>query len=260
MAAVQGSAREADMPPYNKRIPRLFLDRDLTRDSAALTERETNYLGNVLRLKRGDHVLAFNGRGQEREATISSLARRHAELALLDHVAPMPESQLRLTLLQSLPKTDAMDLIVQKITELGVHALWPIMTDFSVVKLDAERAAKRADHWIRVARSACEQCGRHRPPDIKQVNSLEESLADVPASGRKLVLEAGSASGIDLEPAAVDDVFLIVGPEGGFSPADLDSIDAGGFSRMRLGPRTLRAETAAIVATGLLQALWGDLR
>lgn len=249
------------MPPYNKRIPRLFLDRELTRDSAALTERETNYLGNVLRLKRGDRVLAFNGQGQERDATISSLARRHAELALLDHVTPLPESRLRLTLLQSLPKTDAMDLIVQKITELGVHALWPIMTDFSVVKLDAERATKRAEHWLRVARSACEQCGRHRPPEIKQVESLETSLADIPSAVKKLVLEPNSGTAIDTEvTTAFEDVFLIVGPEGGFSPTDLGNIDASGFERMRLGPRTLRAETAAIVATGLLQALWGDLR
>src|SRR5690606_23108576 len=156
--------------------------------AAPLAGRATNYLGNVLGLRRRDRVLAFNGRAQERHATISSLARRHAELALHEHATPLPESRVRLPLLQPLPKSDAMDLTVQKITELGVYALWPIMTDFSVVKLDAERAAKRAEHWLRVARSACEQCGRHRPPEIKQVETLETSLADVPAEGKKLVL------------------------------------------------------------------------
>lgn len=244
----------------DRRITRLFLDRDLGGDRARLSERETNYLGSVLRLRRGDSVLAFNGRGQERRATIATLARQHGELELFESVEPLPESSLALTVVQALPKTDAMDFVVQKTTELGVRALWPVTTDYSVVKLDAERAERRAAHWRRVSRSACEQCGRHRPPEIKPVASLDESLAELPLESLRLILDPRSESTLDSVPRPANDVFLLVGPEGGFSRSDLEQIEAHGFSSVRLGPRTLRAETAAVVAAGLLQARWGDLR
>ena len=244
----------------DRRITRLFLDRDLGEDRARLTERETNYLGSVLRLRRGDAVLAFNGRGQERRATITSLARQRGELALFEAVEPLPESSLGLTIIQALPKTDAMDFVVQKITELGVRSLWPVTTDYSVVKLDAERAERRAAHWRRVSRSACEQSGRHRPPDIKPVASLDESLGEVPPGSLRLVLDPRSESTFGAVQAPAGEVFLLVGPEGGFSRADLELVDAHAFSSIRMGPRTLRTETAALVAAGLFQALWGDLR
>ncbi|HEX7081746.1 MAG TPA: 16S rRNA (uracil(1498)-N(3))-methyltransferase [Gammaproteobacteria bacterium] len=242
------------------RVTRLFLDLDLSGDRAELRERESNYLGSVLRLRRGDPVLVFNGRGQERHATIASLARRHAELALLDHVEPLPESHLRLTLVQALPKADAMDFVVQKVTELGVHALWPVTTDYTVVRLGPDRAERRAAHWRRIAQSACEQCGRHRPPDIREVASLDDALGGLPQPSVRIVLDPRADSSLEAAERTANAVFLLVGPEGGFSSPDLERIDEHGFERMRLGPRTLRAETAAIIGAGLLQALWGDLR
>jgi len=244
----------------DRRITRLYLDCDLGEDRAVLTERETRYLGSVLRLKRGDRVLAFNGRGQERFATIASLGRAQGELALSDFVEPLPESKLALTLVQALPKTEAMDLVVQKATELGVRALWPVTSDFSVVRLDAERAERRVVHWQRVAQSACEQCGRHRPPQIRAVQPLTTSLEHMPPGSTRIVLDPRADRPLSEAPPPVGELFLLIGPEGGFSDADLETIEKHGAMRMRLGPRTLRAETAAIVAAGLAQALWGDLR
>ena len=244
----------------DRRITRLYLDCDLGGDRAVLTERETKYLGSVLRLKRGDHVLAFNGRGQERFATIASLGRGHGELALLNFIEPLPESKLALTLVQALPKTEAMDLVVQKATELGVRALWPVTSDFSVVRLDAERAERRVVHWQRVAQSACEQCGRHRPPEIRAVQPLAASLEQMPPESTRIVLDPRAMLPLASTEPPTGDLFLMIGPEGGFSEADLERIERHGATRVRLGPRTLRAETAAIVAAGLVQALWGDLR
>lgn len=244
----------------DRRITRLYVDRDLGLDRVPLTEKETRYLGTVLRLRRGDRVLAFNGRGQERHATIASLSKAEGELELLDHVEPLPESSLPLTLVQGLPKMEAMDLVVQKTTELGVRALWPVTSDFSVVKLDAERAAKRVGHWRRVAQSACEQSGRHRPPAIEPVRALPACLDEIPGESVRIVLDPrADAPPSSLPPPDGAAVFLLVGPEGGFSDADLALARAHGFVGVRLGPRTLRAETAAIVGVGLLQALWGDL-
>jgi 16S rRNA (uracil1498-N3)-methyltransferase len=248
------------MSAQRRRISRLYLDRDLGADRIALTEREAHYLGTVLRLKRGDRLLAFNGRGQERHAAVHAMTRRLTELDLLEPAPALPEPELDLTLLQALPKGEAMDLIVQKATELGVRAIVPVATDFSVVRLDDERAARRLEHWTRIAQSACEQCGRHRPTEILPVAPLEACLAAVPESAAKLALDTGAEAAFMPDAAAVGSVFLLVGPEGGFSEADLVRIEASGFAALRLGPRTLRAETAAIVACGLLQHLWGDLR
>lgn len=243
----------------DRRITRLYVDQNLDRDRAPLTDKETKYLGSVLRLKRGDRVLAFNGRGRERIATIASLARAGGELALLDHVEPLPESSLALTIVQALPKTDAMDFVVQKATELGVRALWPTTSDFSVVKLGAERAARRAAHWRRVAQSACEQCGRHSPPEIEPVRPLATCLDDIPADSLKIVLDPRAEHALSSLERPDADVFVLIGPEGGFSEADLARAVDRGFQRMRLGPRTMRAETAAIAVAALLQAQWGDM-
>src|SRR5215468_8601607 len=128
------------MTAHKRRVPRLYLERDLSGDKLALDEREAHYLGHVLRLKRGDELVAFNGRGMERRASVGSLQRRGAELELRATVDALPASRLELTLVQALPKSDAMDLIVQKATELGALAIVPVYTEFSVVKLDDARA------------------------------------------------------------------------------------------------------------------------
>ena len=147
-------------------LPRLFVEHELDGDTVTLDEREAHYLGHVLRLKRGDSLVAFNGRGTERVAAIGALQRRGAVLELNAVHTPLPESRLELTLIQALPKSDAMDLVVQKATELGVQTIVPAITEFSVVRLDTERSERRVDHWRKIARSSCEQCGRHRPPTI----------------------------------------------------------------------------------------------
>src|SRR5688572_31432008 len=126
------------MTSSQRRAPRLFVPRDLSAAALALDQHETHYLSHVLRLQRGDDLVVFNGRGSERYASVVALQRRGAELALGGIQQPLPESPLDLTLLQALPKADAMDLIVQKATELGVRTIIPVYSEFSVVKLDAE--------------------------------------------------------------------------------------------------------------------------
>ena len=240
------------------RIPRLYIERDLHGPLVTLDDREAHYLGHVLRLRRGDRLVAFNGRGRERHASVRMLARHAAELDLEGEILALPESELSITLVQALPKSEAMDLIVQKATELGVHAIVPVYSDFSVVKLDPERSARRLEHWRRIAQSACEQSGRHAPPAISAAENLGTFLSGSRAAGAHLVLEPGAPLRLaDIAPRPTAVTFL-VGPEGGFSPADLDRIAGAGFSGATLGPRVLRAETAAIAACAAAQLLWGD--
>jgi 16S rRNA (uracil1498-N3)-methyltransferase len=191
---------------------------------------------------------------------VSSLQRRGATLALHAARLPKPDSPLDLTLIQALPKSDAMDLIVQKVTELGVRALVPVYTEFSVVKLDAERSERRVDHWRKIARSACEQSGRHAPPHIALPAPLPAALEALRADAERLVLEPSAEHGLAERAAPARGLVVAVGPEGGFAAADWRRLDAARFVRVSLGPRVLRAETAAVAVCAIAQSRWGDLQ
>ena len=247
------------MAAPTNRMPRLYVELELDGASLALEESEAHYLGNVLRLARGARLVVFNGRGTEREASVEALQRRGAQLALGAVRSPLPASPLELTLLQALPKSDAMDLIVQKATELGVHAVVPVYTEFSVVKLDGERSERRVDHWRKIARSACEQCGRHTPPRIEPPRLMADALAALPTSLERLALDPGAEQSLGVQAPPGAGLVVAVGPEGGFGPHDWRRLDAARFARASLGRRVLRAETAALAVCAIAQARWGDL-
>ncbi|HEY8520512.1 MAG TPA: 16S rRNA (uracil(1498)-N(3))-methyltransferase [Gammaproteobacteria bacterium] len=242
-----------------RRVPRLFVEHELEGESLSLGEAEAHYLGNVLRLRVGARIVAFNGRGAERSAVVSRLTRRGAELGLEETLEPLPEPALALTLVQAIIKSDAMDWIVQKATELGVRCIAPVYSEFSVVKLDAGRAERRVEHWARIARSACEQSGRHRPPLVEPPVPLAERLAAVPPTETRLALVPGARLTAEGLPSSGSAATVAVGPEGGWSERDLREIEAAGFVGVSVGPRVLRADTAAVTACALLQARWGDL-
>jgi 16S rRNA (uracil1498-N3)-methyltransferase len=247
------------MAVLTHRLPRLYIERELEGNSLALDERESHYLGHVLRLKRGDALVAFNGRGTERQASVESLQRRGAILTLGAARLPLPESALDLTLVQALPKSDAMDLVVQKATELGARTLVPVYTEFSVVKLDAERGARRLEHWRKIAHSACEQCGRHRPLEIEPAAPLAAALDALRSSGSRFALEPGAERALNVETLPGRALVVAIGPEGGFGTKDWSSLDGAQFARITLGPRVLRAETAAVAICAIAQSRWGDL-
>ena len=247
--------------PITHRSPRLYIERELAGTSLALDQSEAHYLGHVLRLARGDRLVVFNGRGTERDASVDSLQRRGATLALAATRSPLPEPSLDLTLIQALPKSDAMDLIVQKATELGVRTLVPVYTEHSVVKLDSERSERRVEHWRKIARSACEQCGRHTPPHIEPAAPLAaalEALREAPK--KRLALDPSAQPSLAEQAAPSRGLMVAVGPEGGFAATDWRRLDAAAFARVTLGPRVLRAETAALAVCAIAQARWGDLQ
>jgi 16S rRNA (uracil1498-N3)-methyltransferase len=247
------------MAATTHRSPRLCIERELNGASLALDESEAHYLGHVLRLKHGDRLVVFNGRGTERDASVGSLQRRGATLELAAVRAPLPESPLDLTLVQSLPKSGAMDLIVQKVTELGVRTLVPVYTEFSVVKLDTERSERRVDHWRKIARSACEQCGRHTPPRIEAPAPLAAALEALPAAPERLALEPSAPQALGEHAIPKFGLIVAVGPEGGLGATDWRRLDAAQFARVALGRRVLRVETAALAVCAIAQSLWGDL-
>jgi 16S rRNA (uracil1498-N3)-methyltransferase len=150
-----------------------------------------------------------------------------------------------------------MDYAVQKAVELGVARIAPLITERCVVRLDPERWAQRAAHWRKVLVSACEQCGRNRPPQLDEPVKLGAWLGA--QSGLRLFCDPRASTGLrELAPPA-GGVCLLAGPEGGFSPEERELARAAGFTPVRLGPRVLRAEAAALAALAALQTLWGDL-
>ena len=169
------------------------------------------------------------------------------------------ESALAVELGQGVCRGERMDLVVQKATELGVCAIRPVLCERTVVKLDPARAGRRLAHWRAIAVHAAQQSGRTRAPELGGVDDLDTWLSR-PAAGPGIFLSPRTASSISRLARPEGTVRLLVGPEGGLSPREAGRVRAAGFTELRLGPRVLRTETAALVALTVLQAYWGDLR
>ena len=243
------------------RIIRSHVDQPLAvGQTVTLPEDSTTHLVRVLRLAPGDAVTLFNGDGHDYTARLLTAAKRGAEAEVIGRTAVARESALRITLAQGVARGEKMDLVLQKATELGVHAFTPVVTERTEVKLDAERAGKRMAHWRGVVAAACEQSGRAVLPRLAEPVALA-SYAGMEPSDIRLMLDPGGDVGLDaVAPAAGQSIALVVGPEGGLSERDLATLRAAGFRGLRLGPRILRTETAGLAAVAALQALYGDLR
>lgn len=244
------------------RLIRVYVEAPLTAGARVeLRGPAHEHVTRVLRLGSGDAVTLFNGDGSDYPSLISEL-RRGAALAEVRAVAPARgESPLAIALVQGIARAERMDLIVQKATELGVAAIQPVVTERSVVKLDAASRAKKLAHWRGIAIAACEQCGRARLPAVADPLPLADWLARPARAGvRRVQLEPDA--GVALATAAADatSIELLVGPEGGLTETERDAARQTGYRSCRLGPRVLRSETASIAALAVLQATAGDLR
>jgi 16S rRNA (uracil1498-N3)-methyltransferase len=242
------------MSEHPQRTHRLFVDVELSAQSVLeLPEAAAHHAARVLRLKDGDAVLLFNGRGGEYEARLVIPGRGRVSAETGERRDPERESPLRVTLLQAISSSDKMDFTIQKAVEIGVAAIHPVLSARSVVRLDGERGAKKLLHWRRIAVAACEQCGRNCIPEIAVPVALGTYRA--PAGVKILLSPSGSARLADVSKGPV---VLAVGPEGGFSAEEEQGLLRAGFSPVRLGPRVLRTETAALAALAALNALAGD--
>ncbi len=249
--------------------PRFFSSTQLPRRdfplSFALDERVAQHV-RVLRLAVGDTITLFDGQTApldgEAAAVITAIDKKKVVAEILAWQNRSAESSLDVALMQALAVGDKMDLIVQKAVELGVREVVPLRTERSTLKLDAERAQKRVAHWNGVAIAACEQCGRNRVPEVTSIRSLDEALAANTVTTRRVAL-LHPQGGVALNPWANANqghpLAIVVGPEGGFTEAEIMQALALGATLVTLGPRVLRTETAGLAALAALQAVIGDL-
>lgn len=211
----------------------------------------------VLRLRQGDALRVFNGRGFERDAVLETVAKRESSVRLLSQVSASNESSLTITLLQGISRGERMDYALQKAVELGVTRIIPVMTERCNVQLSGGRDEKRWAHWQGVVVSACEQSGRSVLPELSTVMPLEDSLLENKL-GCRLVLDPLAETGFrTLEKQ--ENITLLVGPEGGLSEPEIQRAVSLGYQSVRFGPRILRTETASVAALAVVQTLWGDL-
>lgn len=216
----------------------------------------------ALRLGMGDPVILFDGLGGEYEANICRIDRDLVVARTGPFVDNDTESPLGLTLAQGISTGERMDFTIQKAVELGISAIQPLATERSVVKLTAERAARKCAHWRKLAIAAAQQCGRNRLVNITEPLRLHDWLGECPVdTGEdelRLLLAPDAQNGFnDLAPQ-VRRIVLLVGPEGGLAPGEIAAAKRRGFQAVRMGPRVLRTETAAMAALAAIQLRWGD--
>ena len=241
-------------------MPRFYLPDPLHADTIiSLHEASAHHAARVLRLSIGDAVTLFDGSGAEWSASISHIDRRAVEVHVHHAVPVERESPLRITLAQGISSGERMDYTLQKAVELGITAIQPIACARSVVKLAGERADKRRSHWQNLVIAACEQCGRNRIPAVAAIAPLTSWLAQPDSTATRLMFAPEADHTLHNLPRPAGPVIMLAGPEGGFAPHEYTAALAAGFIPIRLGPRVLRTETAALAALAALQTLWGDL-
>ena len=221
---------------------------------------QSRHLG-VLRLKPGDKLVLFDGNGAEYDAAVLRAGKRGVTVTVSGRRAVTRESPLPVTLAQAISSGERMDYTIQKAVELGAAAIQPLVAHRSVVRLSAERADRRAQHWRAVAVAACEQSGRNQVPPVGEVMPLDRWLGRLPAVGhgeRRLLLTPRGAQRLRDLGAPPQSLVLLAGPEGGFTGEEEDAARRAGFQPLNLGPRVLRTETAAVAALAAIQSLWGD--
>ncbi|MFT4171751.1 MAG: 16S rRNA (uracil(1498)-N(3))-methyltransferase [Rhodocyclaceae bacterium] len=236
--------------------PPAALDHCIAGTEFTLPPEAAHHAGRVLRMRVGDALVVFDGEGQSFAGHLTQVGRdvvMHVDTA----IAASREAPLAITLVQALAVADKMDWIVQKAVELGVHAIQPVAAERSVLRLDGERAHKRVAHWAQVAQSAAEQSGRDRLTAVAPIVSLAAWLS-AGFAGQRWILDPEAGAPLRQQAPPPGPIALLIGPEGGWSAAELAAARSAGCTPITLGPRILRTETAGLAATAAMMALWGD--
>jgi len=237
---------------------------NLTDSKAVVKGSDAHHIKNVLRLKPGDKIGLFDGTGLNYETRIVTLLPKSVEVSVIRRFSSTAESSVQITVAQALLKDRKMDLLVRQLTELGITRWIPFIAKRSVPRPDKKRLFTRTERWNKIAQEALKQCKRCRSPEIDATVSFEEVLNLGKDNDLKIVFWEEELKPVNKElPVSnlktLEKIFILLGPEGGFTLKEVESAKKSGFITASLGPRILRAETATIAACTLAQYLFGDM-
>ncbi len=246
-------------------MKRFFVDKIIPADGLlSITGKEARHIRNVLRMKKGEMLILIDREGQSFEAEIGAVHYKEVRVTITKIIPPSPPSPIKISLAQALIKSHSMEYLIQKVTELGIYSIHPFYSERTVIQLKSAHLKNKMDRWMQIIQSACKQCGRTILPDFHTPLRFDALIKDVPAIRTLKILLWEDEDKVDLrrlltstDPAA--HVFVIVGPEGGFTLNEINLAKDAGFYIVSLGNRILRAETAAVSLLSIIQYEWGDL-
>jgi 16S rRNA (uracil1498-N3)-methyltransferase len=230
----------------------------------SITGKEARHIRNVLRMKKGEMLILMDREGQSFEATIGAIHYKEVKVTITKILPSLPSSPVKISLAQALIKSHPMEYLIQKVTELGIHSIHPFYSERTVIQLRSAHLKNKMDRWMEIMKSACKQCGRVTLPDVNTPLLFEKIIKDAPDTKTLKILLWEDEDKVDLKRlltsmSSAPHVFVIVGPEGGFTLNEINLAKDAGFHIVSLGNRILRAETAAVSLLSIIQYEWGDL-
>lgn len=239
------------------RLSRLFVDQALAvHDTIQLNNDSAHYLRSVLRTKKGHSVILFNGEGGEYQGEVSEISRKQVLITLSKFNDRSVESNLNITLGLGISRGERMDFSIQKSVELGINQICPLVTEHCSIQIKNDKKEKKVEHWQKISQNAAEQSSRTINPKVADITIFSDWVAE--QAGTKLFLDPFAKVSLTEIQNDTKQITLLAGPEGGFSEQEREIAIASGFTPIKLGPRILRTETAALAALTAVQTLWGD--
>jgi len=242
---------------------RFFIENHLHAEAeTTVTGNEAHHIKTVLRLRVGDSIELIDGSGYAYASEIKTIAEDRVQVYVHEKYPTGAESNLRLTLAIGFLKEKKMDFLVRHLTELGITRLLPVLTARSIANPPAKKISARISRWQTIAKEAVKQSRRGRIPEISAPAVFNDALQFGEYSDKKLLFWENAESALTNKESlwpGIEDVFLMIGPEGGFTGEEALKAGEHGFTPISMGPRILRAETAAIAACTLIQCLLGDI-
>ncbi len=230
---------------------------------SVITGSDARHIKKALRLKPGDIITLFDGAGSEYEARIISLSADSVNVSIMRSFPSTTESPIQIIVAQAFLKQRKMDNLVRQLTELGITKWVPFISRRSVPRPDNKRLAVRTNRWKKISKEALKQCNRGRIMEIWPTVSFEDTFNISKQSNLKIAFWENESKPVNLALAQsnkhFNNIFIMIGPEGGFTSQEIEKVKACGFITAALGPRILRAETATIAASVLIQYLFGDM-
>jgi 16S rRNA (uracil1498-N3)-methyltransferase len=243
---------------------KFFVDKENISDKTIhIVGDDVNHISRVLRLREGEEILVSNGEGKEYICTIEQVNKKEVLCKIQQELENATEAPIKITLYQGLPKSQKMDLIVQKCVEIGVCKIQPVITKRVVVKVDGRDISGKVERWRRISEEAAKQSNRGIIPEVIEPISSEQAIEELKSMDLALVpYEKESAKGLKSvlkEHANVKNIGILIGPEGGFDDSEIEEFLKSNIIPVTLGPRILRTETAGFVAASIVLYEIGDM-